>query len=124
MGSKYTSKPEVTDLMVDSTIAWIDQSLVEYIPIMTAYPAFSAKLLQVAFALPEAAAWRRIKDENVLRVMERLADPVVADTPAVLMDTDFIRHLLNYAINGNQAIRIVSTASDVEADDADPLAAG
>jgi hypothetical protein len=115
MSSKYSSKPEVTDLMVSNTIAWIEQSLVEYIPVMTTYPAFSAKLLQVAFALPKAAAWRRIKDENVMRVMECLADPVVADMPAVLMDTDFIRHLLDHAINGTRAISALPSGSEVVA---------
>jgi hypothetical protein len=113
MSSKYSSKSEVTDLMVNDVIAWIDQSLVEYIPIMISYPAFSARLLQIAFALPKVATWRRIKDENIMRAMECLADPVVANTPAVLMDTDFVRHLLDYAINGNQAIRVVSSGTEV-----------
>jgi hypothetical protein len=120
--SKYSSKPEVNDAMVNTTIAWIDQSLVEYIPIMVAYPAFSAKLLQVALARPGNAEARWTRDENVMRTMEFLANPQVADTPGVLFDPDFIHDLLNYAINGNQAIRAVSSEAPTPPEDAAEVA--
>lgn len=117
--SKYSFKPDITDIMVDTAIRWIDQSLVEYIPIMIAYPAFSAKLLEVALAHPGTTAWRRISDENIMRTMEMLACPAVAETPALLFDPDFVRDLLNYAINGNQSVDVAATAPKAEVEGAD-----
>jgi hypothetical protein len=122
--SKYSAKPEVTDAMVIATIDWIDRSLVEFIPIMIAYPAFSAKLLQVALARPDASAARWVKDENVMRTIEFLANPQVADTPGLLFDPDFIHDLLNYAINGNQAIRAVSSEAAAPTEDAEEVTPG